>query len=592
MDVALPEEEEDSTTTPWVRLKNYVTSLCNATEGLVLIIDQAEELLGSGLGPRNRNLEREVLGVVGRLTNNHDALKILISLREEFYPRLQFLDKYVDAVAKRTHHLDAMASETARGAILAAADEQDDVAIDQEAIDLILSWIEGSDSETSDDDAAVEDRQLGGARNAVDLLGLQAFLYEIIEWSRKEYSAQDEFRINKALVDRFRVELSKVWTEGERPLIAKMALRRYIDRLFDQRRIDSVLGAVSNYSPELMRRILVRMAPWLSGGGFKRHVEETELVFNALLPDLLRLGILGTSDDIRNQLAAYRDGSPFEVAISADYELAESVPDDVRRQKLSLSLSGEALRTKLSLSEVATLLVRSAFGLIRYLKDPNTSVLKGGGYARGRGTCELVHDGIGSALTAWSESEKGKPPDVFSSVVSSGGEDFRQWRKLEGPISDMSWLSCRLDDVTLINVTFLNCNLTGTLFSRCHFAKCRFINCILTGAVFLRCTVESFGSSENEGLTLTACKAQSVVFTEVALGTVLFENTDLAFSQMHRFDPRSEPRLRIVNCDLRNALFMDVEQSNWVTLEPIQDLTRRAGLIKELVAVDPMAQRK
>ena len=53
----------------------------------------------------------------------------------------------------------------------------------------------------------------------------------------------------------------------------------------------------------LMKRVLLRMAPWLSSpGGFKRHVAVDELVFNSIRDDLEAFNISSKPDAIRSSI--------------------------------------------------------------------------------------------------------------------------------------------------------------------------------------------------------------------------------------------------------------------------------------------------
>ncbi len=571
----------------WVRLRSYVKALCDAADGLVLIIDQAEELLGSGLGTPDPDLEQDVLGIIGELYLAEPRLQILVSLREEYYAKLRALDRHVEALDSRTCRLGAMARSTAREAILDAARCSTDVDLDEKAADMILSWIGDAHSATPNSESIAPDRQADQSGKAPDLLGLQAFLLEVVEWACETpgESLEERLRIDVPLLRRFESDLRQRRPEASGPFLAKEALLRYIDRLFEPQRVGAALGAETDNSPDIMRRLLVRMAPWLSGpGGFKRHVEEAELVFNALWSDLQSLGASVSPDEIRSQLAEYLDElhRGFRPAASLSFRIQVSpVPEEERRDRLS------GTSRDWSLDKAATQLVHSGFALIGYLAQTDTGVLKGG-YARGRHTCELVHDGLGSALIAWAEKEIGSFRDVCSSVVSQGGEDFR-WREIEREavdqvvqISNMCWLACRLDRVELRNVEFRDCTFKGTLFSRCTFSNCTFVDCDLTGVLFAGGETDQSGvSASRAGLILNHCKAPSVVFKGVGLGTVRLERSRLPFAQLESFRHESGGALDVVDCDLRNALFVDMNQP-WVTMEPKADRVKRENMIGHL----------
>lgn len=355
-----------------------------------------------------------------------------------------------------------------------------------------------------------------------------------------------------------------------------------------------------------MRRLLGRMAPFLSGpGGYKRHIDETELVFNAIWPELQRIDISDDHAGVREELSKFRAvwselrrDTPTEspAARRRSLDVTEAFRSELARR---LTLAGfglvfqgtgsagpESGASPLALQgtagQAAYLMIETGFRLIEYLRDQQVVKV---GSSQGRFTCELAHDGMGSALTEWAERERGSFRDVYASVVSSGGESFR-WDLVCGEpvdpitIEAKSWLGCLLDRVTFRHVVFRACVLKGTLFRECTFDNCSFVDCDLDGALFMQGTV---GAS---GLTITGGSASSIVFAGVALGGGLtFSHTSLTFAQLYAFRPSTEsvggPLLQLDWCDLRNALVHDMD-ADWVRFVPAQQSTRRTGLISRL----------
>ena len=135
-------------------LVDYVRQLCTATGGLVLILDQAEELLGSGLAGPDQELEREVLKVVGTLFDKEKRLKILLSLREEYLGRISLLVCDVEGLDKRIFRLDVMPRGKVRD-VLGRASEvtRGVVSFENEAvIETILNWLGDSGDSLSGED--------------------------------------------------------------------------------------------------------------------------------------------------------------------------------------------------------------------------------------------------------------------------------------------------------------------------------------------------------------------------------------------------------------------------------------------------------
>jgi hypothetical protein len=554
-----------STLEHWSRLRSYVSALCDAVGGLVLIIDQAEELLGSGLETPDPELEREVLSVIGRLHREEDRLNILISLREEYYARLRALDPYVEALASRTYRLSSMRRQTAEDAIIEAARNSENIALEDVAAKTIVSWV--TDSKVAEPPAGGSAGRRGdGSRRAFDLLGLQALLVAVTDWAEDERHVDDgsALTIDALKLEGFQKELRETWTGTDDASLSKISLLKYIERLFED----------EGDTLSIMRRLLVRMAPFLSGpGGFKRHIEETELVFNVVWPDLQRLGA-DDANEIRTELAKYRDS-----ACRINFAAAEETAED--------RLSGTARKDGLAPDAAAARLVDAGFGLIEYLKEKR--VLKGG-FARNRHTCELAHDGMGAALTEWAEKEKGQFRDVCSSVVSSGGEDFR-WPQIGGDVSEMCWLACRLAGVVLKDVVFTHCTLKGTLFENCTFSNCTFVDCDMDGVLFAGGKVLATQGGGDAGLVLRNCDANSAVFRGVQLiGTVTFERSQLQFAQLFHFKTIGGKAV-FDRCDLRNALLEDLDESEWVLLHPPQDSRRRTGLISNLPLIERSADK-
>ena len=98
--------------TPYTRvsaLTRYVSALRAASQSgdLVLIFDQAEELLGSARAHPDSGMEQEFQSVITRLFQDVPGVSLVLSLRSEFSGRLRPLVRTIEALGKRFGKGDA-----------------------------------------------------------------------------------------------------------------------------------------------------------------------------------------------------------------------------------------------------------------------------------------------------------------------------------------------------------------------------------------------------------------------------------------------------------------------------------------------------
>jgi hypothetical protein len=541
--------ELDEARLPIDILLDYVTDLCHAVGGLVLIVDQAEELLGSGLGPPNRALEERVLHMIGELVGRDGPphLKVMLSLREEYQARLKPLDGAVAGLEKRTFRLDPMAQATTRQVILDSAQVAGHASLEEKELDSILSWL----GETRE--ARISDS------SPVDLLRLQALLVYIFEWIAENTAAAGERAvvIDAAALERFRQA-----HPGDN--LGQYCLEYYLESILT----DSDGGSGNDSATgEMIRRTVARMAPWLSSpGGFKRHLEESELVGNAVREDLEGLGVNAKSDDLRLAVNQLRAGTLQAMDFEPGPEL-----------ELKTRLSGPAIARDWGITEAALLVLRCGLQAIEALE--RGEVLKVGQWG-GMRACELVHDGFGPALIGWAEKQRGTLRDTLSSVVSRRGETFR-WHEIgtageDLVIADICWLGCNISRTTIKRTVFRRCILSGTIFTDCQIEECRFEDCDLNGCVFRggawsnatwqRC---EGASTLFAGLEWSDVDFESSVLTGATMigldlaGKVRFEDCRLTFAQILEIGRRAGGRLELSESDVRHSLFHDKDAS-WV----------------------------
>jgi uncharacterized protein YjbI with pentapeptide repeats len=524
------------------QLVEYVHQLCTATGGLVLILDQAEELLGSGLPGSGQELEREVIRVVGTLFQKEKRLKLLLSLREEYLGRISLLARDVDGLDRRIFRLDPMPASTVKDVILKAAEiTKNTVAFaGEEVVKTIIGWLGEGDSEAGAD-----------GETPVDLLRLQALLIGVFQQAQEETPGAPVL-IDQDLLDRFMKNLEKKLGRQIAPReLAKQALENHLEKLLDEA---EVTEPPKGPGSKLMRRVLVRMAPWLSSpGGFKRHVIANELVFNAIRDDLEILNLQSNPEEIR----------------AAIMELVQNRTGLLKVQFESSGkdyLSGDAATYGWSVEQTATMLVNASLEVLDLLCSQY--ILKS---SRGRTavTYELVHDGFGPALFEWAERQRVAFPDTLASVVSRRGESFR-WRSItDQTVREVSWLGCNLNDVIIRNVRFERCILTGTIFTSCILDNCVFDQCDLRGSVFQGGTwadVHWLASNGTSALFVGATWNGTTLFESTILdnatldglwltGEVKVADSSLQFSQISKFQMDFDSvSVEIKGSDLQNAL--------------------------------------
>ena len=504
-------------------------------------------------------------------------MSLLVSLREEYVARLRVLDQYGLQVDSRIMFLEPLAPETAEDAVRAAADSTDDVRL------------------TPDAAAKIAALASGGEVRAFDLLGFQAILVGVYEAARPkdDVASSSPVLLDDAKLDAYLGQLRARYSTKEGSVV-RMALRHHIERLLEH---PSIAPA------GIKRRLLARMAKRLSTtGGFKRHALEAELVYEAVLEDIRRMGVRDSEEEIRSYVQELGnreagDVSPLKVSLDRRHVLSGSwlqawrtLGENWRPTNGSDGVEGDSApppepspeAAQRFLAERVAGLVKEGYELLAYLASPNAQLLKSSSTLFGP-SCELAHDGIGGALLDWSSSELLSVDEVRASPVSLGGQDFA-WddSALTGQFHYMCWLTCRLSGVTLKGVEFLHCTFKGMLFEDCTFIDCAFIDCDLSGAMFLG---GSIGGAQKGRLRLDKCWASSLVMRGVELtGALDLGDSVLRFSQLEKFDRKADGSIIVRNGDLRNMLFHNMD-SEWVTFVPAQDSQRRVGLTSYLPEV-------
>jgi uncharacterized protein YjbI with pentapeptide repeats len=571
----------------------YLSELARVAQRLVLIVDQAEELLGSGVGPPDADREDELLAILGLLHRDAPQVNVLVALREEYYGRLRRLSEYVEAIDKRTFRLDPLPRERAEEVIRDSVQKVRSVELRSTEIQQILDWLSGGGGQAT--------QALTG--RPVDLLRMQALLVDLLDYARQRAGADGSdaeragtVRLTHALLDQY--------IGGRRPAkLAAEALERHIEKVVGS----VVVPGGGPAAPKVARRIVARMGDWLSSpGGFKRPSEECELLYNVLRPETELLleavppgpgaaerhsvdGEESSGEQVRAVFAEWKKKSDYTGAAAERLKFVTDDPVDPTSWR-----SGEA-RTwdpQKTLRELA----RAGFAALEHLVARSVlkrSVVAVGAAREQKVIYELVHDGFGPALVEWGEKERRSIRDAMAALVSQRGQTFK-WAEATSDIQDVSWLGCNIIDTDFTDASFRRCALRGTIFINCRFVRCEFEDCDLDGAVFVgaRSTIHSLrwrgGTARSalfRGIRFQDVDVEDVVLEGVTLagsrvsGELRFERVELPFAQVHGFTrDGSGARVVFVGCDLRNALLRNMDD-DFVSVDPS---SATLGLIREL----------
>lgn len=282
---------------------------------------------------------------------------------------------------------------------------------------------------------------------------------------------------------------------------------------------------------EGVRGVLVRMAEYLSSGGYKVDQDHIHLAELALHTELDTLGYLEEAPrvdaarpedearDIITEFAALatgrtpleEDGISYDWAVAPSRVLRKQILSRVKPQSPTVSDDDESPVTAgplMGQSPAAVLIeeCRRYFLAVQWLEageivrlsptDDDSSVVS------------LTHDGFGQGLNEWADDHDSDPDTDLHRVTAAVGEVF-QWPDAQrddaenpfrrGRYVNLRWRSCRVVKAKFIGIVFMNCDFRGTAFVECVFEGVSFVNCILDGVQFDECTIRGRSTElENE----------------------------------------------------------------------------------------------
>ncbi|MBE2318360.1 pentapeptide repeat-containing protein [Solirubrobacter sp. CPCC 204708] len=496
---------------------------------MAVILDQMEELLRY-----QEAVGAALLRLAGTTARDSRVPQIVIARSE--YAEL------LDPVEVRDVHTWPMKLKEITGAktlgrIVTVPVEAVDGSIGQAEVERIVGWW------TTAHESALMSRSTGaGLAGGVGLLHLQALLWSLRDWGArhgvsKHISAQDLERFVAARAAYRGFDASDEEALG-RHLIGD-AVVAYVDDTVAALTADPTVTRDGTPTPLTWRNgprlMLSRIAPALSSGGYKVPQARSSLIPLALGAELTQSGAravaeLSSADDLTD--LAQRTRRLAGAGVGADWDR----PRLLREMLDALDAVLEALR-----SDEANLL--RVFDAVK-----------------GESIYELVHDGIGPALTRWAQEYAERPVSTVNRIVAEPGgailhslspETFEEpqdlWdavvvEEVDGRktavLDELRWQSNYIgpagDDerLELRDLVVRRADFTGAAFVACDLVRVRFEDCRFTGAVFLGCTLadvefapEAASGDKLDLLTFVRCETwdeTGVTFTDLQGTTGLF----------------------------------------------------------------------
>lgn len=522
--------EVDFETLERMELKNLeacIDNLCKRVKGgkLILIIDQAEEFMASGVKASNRR--DQYLGAINVLATlvRMQGLRLVISLRDEYMGKLRPLEQQFYPLAPRTYYLQPFTWPTAKKvAILQSKDEESDIFIDEKdeyVVDLVLERVHST---------IHKDREL----LPVDMLAVNALLKDIHDFAEEQSSESGQgtsngrLRIHEPLLKTY---FKRTYGEGDSGSQGTLGpMLHWIDKAFE---------TVDESKRNLVRRVAAHMWPLFSTPeGYKSQFTQKDLVRFATWKDTSLVGELDSSPNI-----AFEDESLLPAKfLQAAYDAVGCLID-----KHILKIYG---------------------------RDGKSLILA------------LQHDGYGPAFYYWCHDLGRRENDVLISGIPTFGSKIKRRSALEKATVDPSkdptvdltlnkitWGGCIVEGITSKNVIFAGCDFSGSFFDECKFNDCTFQDCKFNGTFFNGGIFENVKFIGCDALGMVAKKMtwQTVNFQECNLtsamtryiklgGSLHIDGGKALYTQIYQFEkagPEGILDIKASGCNLYGALFED-----------------------------------
>lgn len=484
-------------------------------ERAVVVLDQFEELLRS-----HGALGEELLRLVARVAPDVGAH--IIIARSEYRERLRPVEEAL-AVSVRTMTLPEIGAGSLPE-IFAVPFK--DVRIEDGITDRLVSWWLDARAETG----AARLRQVGSEGLAdIGLLQFQATSRAFVEWIKANWDGRlrdeghDEHRLTLALLDAYVLERAK---EREQARAAA--------GVPDPKRFEAESGG----------------GGWLFQDSLVTYVREqmTSLMLDELSRPPGPDGVVASDEPLWWKqgplLMAARCATAFTVAgfkqpqalysllsraleaefgVNAATQLGEAIQETPDEIEALLATAGQSVRPAgiaivlgKSGAEVVAEMVDCLHATLRQLSSAEVNILRQLD-RDGEPVFELVHDGMGEALKAWSKSYLDQPLAIFGviggqtgafiagraiepSMIGAAGHQLTMWGAVDRAaheghvaastgshlvITGLVFPSAAIKDCSFRDVTLRGCDFAGASFINCRFENVVFEDCILRALLFL-----------------------------------------------------------------------------------------------------------
>lgn len=555
-------------------MKKYLEQLRDSVENgkLIIIVDQAEEFMGSGIqvGSKYRHIGAlDVLEAISQM--NH--VRLVISLREEYLGKLRPLEGRLYPLAPRVYHLNPFNWKGARETLHQLTKKDTEVEIDDEVINrlfFILSFPEVEDPSQHD-------------LLPIDMLSVQALLYDLYKRGSSSSTPSGRLKIDIDYINKYisdlkeeepqLIEKSQDGTDAEKKekvihsLLLVGPMLRWIDSAFDK---------VDPEKQNLVKRVVANMGTVLSTpSGFKSHISRGDLIYHAIKKDLPMNE--NNPKNVHNELMRNPEG-----LINSNFK-AETV---------ELATAGG--------KAIDCLVYRSI--LKSYGKDKHGSTIY-----------SLQHDGYAPALTEWCEDPRRRENDCLTPRIGVYGVLIQRKKTLENVnLDEVRWEGCAVHNITVTNVIFTKCKFTGSFFKGCTFTDCTFDDCELDGAVILGCkffgvkflhcrarglVAKSLLDDKTKEIKLEMlwqkvqfkdCNLSSSVFENIFLEESLrFEDCIALYAQLYKFGISNAAigevaKITVKGCYLHGSFFSDFAKVYSEKCFVLSDITKAPSLLDQI----------
>jgi len=432
------------------------------TEGdLILILDQFEEYMGSGIDDyheSNKALNR-ALKMVSSIIMTCPGIRVVLSLRKEYIDQLQPLEDLIGvSLGSMRYNLPSISNSQIKEILSSIFLVEKNVDINSETIDMLSSWIIG--------DAPSE-------ANA-NMLKTQALLVNVLRFAENCVDREDFIQVSKETLVNY---LMKVFSNEDSAKITDDSFNEFGSKLADNSLEEYILNLFYNDDKgvSLTTRMIVQLAGLLTTpGGYKAHISKNQMYYNVLLPELSQY-------KQKYPDFTYSSTTSFETLVE-DVEIFQARLDTsgIKQQNI---ISGnfyiEQQRDADVLRSLGKALADAIMVLVKHQIVKKHTGVKSSVY-------ELVHDGFCTPLLKWADSAKKTISYTLWAITGQIGQTF-SWEDVKDDILGCSWIGCFVHHTTFKDCKFDNCELKATVFSECVFDNTTFTNCDLSGILFKNC---------------------------------------------------------------------------------------------------------